>query len=103
METAPDKHNDSGCGNRQWDNVQTRLSEEVTNIEAEVAARSEVLRRYTAEAAAKAALEQVELRDAVSRTHYAAEARYHADLHRERETHRRARNAMSPNANRNVI
>ena len=78
------------------------MTQEVTNVEAEVAARSEVLRRFIVEAVAKAALEQDEFRDAVSRARTAAEARYHADLLRERETHGRARDALATNADSNV-
>ncbi len=86
----------------ELEKFQTRLTEEVTNAEAEVAARGEVLRRFIAEAVAKAALEQDEFRDAVSRARTAAEARYHADLLRERGTHERARNAMATNVDSNV-
>ena len=49
------------------DDAQTRLSEEVIHVETEVAARGEVLRRYVEEAADKAALEQLDFRDAVIR------------------------------------
>ena len=81
----------------ELDKFRTRMTEEVANVEAEVAARGEVLRRFIAEAAAKATLEQHEFRDAVSRACTAAEARYRADLLRERQAHERARDAMATN------
>ena len=86
----------------ELDDAQTRLSEEVSSVEAEVAARSEVLRRYVEEAAAKATLEQLEFRDAITRACQASEERYRAELNRERETHKRAREALPADVDGNV-
>ena len=104
LRAASESDSASYTASQTWEleELRTRLTEEVTNVEAEVAARGEVLRRFIAEAVAKAALEQDEFRDAVSRARIAAEARYHADLLRERETHERARDASATNADSNV-
>ena len=87
---------------QELDEVHYRLTEEVIRAEAEVAARSETLRRFAAVAAAKAAQEQVEYRDAITRTRSAAEARYQTELQRERKAHWYAREVQHSDASSTV-
>ena len=86
----------------EMDDFRQRATEELTSVEAEVAAHSEVFLRFASESAAKATLGQAEYRDAVTHATSAAEDRYQTEFHRERQAHWYAREMQYPDADTNV-